>query len=111
MTIKTGVGTGVIEVLAADTTILAVTDRVDISACNCQNTTAATVSITFYISPDLTSAAGKEVATLSLAASESQDVGEIIGEGYKALENIIAVGSVAGINCTTTFIQYSGDDI
>lgn len=113
MTIKTGLGTGVIAVLAADTTILAVTDRVTISASNCQNTTGATVSITFYISTDLTSAAGEEVATLSLSAGESVDVGEIIGEGYAdALpENIIAVGSAVGINCTTTFTQYSGDDI
>lgn len=111
MPIKSGVGTGVISVLAADTTILDTTDRVLITASSCHNTNAAGVTVTFYISPNLTSASGKVVDKVVLATNETKDVSGIIAEGYVAAENIIAVGTLTGVNCTTTFVQYSGDDV
>lgn len=110
-TIKTGLGTGVIAVLAADTTILDITDRVTMSGCVLHNTNTVQVVITCYISPDLTSASGKVVDKITMAADDTLDVGGIIGNGYASPDNIIFVGDLTGVNATTTYTQYIGASV
>lgn len=109
MGIKSGIGTGVIPILDTDTTVLLTSDRVVVTACNCHNTTGGTLNISVHISADEISANGEEVATLSIAAGENQDIGAIIGEGQT--DNIIMVADFVGVNCTTTYTQFSGDSV
>ncbi|MCP4090303.1 MAG: hypothetical protein GY746_10980 [Gammaproteobacteria bacterium] len=106
-TITGNVGSGVIAVLAADTTILDLTaDRAAITAFSLHNTNAATVTVTVYISPDLTSASGAAVDYISIATDETKEVTGLIGQGIDDTENIIAVGSLTGVNAVVTITEY-----
>jgi len=112
MAIKGNVGSGVINVLASDTVIRqqqSGVDRYHVSAFNVYNTTALSVAITVYVSPDLTSASGDEVATHLIAANDEIDINAVIGQGYANL-NIIAVGSAVGLNASITSTEYSNGD-
>lgn len=112
MAIRTNIGTGPIDVTAADTTIFqqpAGIDRYQVVGFNVHNPTAATITITVYISPDLTSAAGDQVAVLGIPPNDGLDVNEIIGQGYGNL-NVIAVGSSTGLKASLTRTEYSGGD-
>jgi hypothetical protein len=98
--------------VSADTAVVNFSNRVAITAASLHNTTASDRAVTFYASPDTTSAAGKEIGVYTLAANRSEDVSEIIGQGYEN-ENIIAVvstgGAVSGdLNIKITYISYTG---
>lgn len=107
MTIKTKLTTGTIDILAADTVIHETSDRIAVSAFTCYSTAAATV--TFYSSPDLTSASGDVIAKQIFAIDDTTDISPIISLGFT--ENIIAVGDAVGVNATASYTQYTGDDV
>lgn len=112
MTIRSNLGTGPIDVLAADTVIYqqaAEVDRYLVSGLNVYNDTGASVTIDFYISPDTTSASGDKVDSITLSAGNEQDINGIVGQGYTSL-NVIAVGSAVGVNCSMTYTSYDGGD-
>ena len=111
MTIKSKITTGVIPILLTDTIILEVTGRVGIEAMNCFNSAAEDVVMTFFISPDLTSGSGQKVSTNTLSSGEEVDINAIVAQGYIEGQNIIAVASVAGVNCSASYTQFTGDDV
>ncbi len=111
MAIRSNLGTGVVNVLAGDTvlfdpsTILPVIDRYQVGSCNVFNTTGAPITVTVYVSPDLTSAAGDLVFSQSVPALGEIDVNAIVGQGYFT-KNIIIVGSAVGLNAQLTRTEY-----
>jgi len=114
MSIKGNIGQALIDLAAFgdDTTVLAFNDRVAVSALSIHNTTAADREIYFYESTDQTSANGERIAVHTLAGGASEDVGEIIGQGYASTQNIVAVvqtvGAAGDVNVKLTYIQYTG---
>lgn len=112
MAIKGNVGSGVINILTTDTVIRqqqSGIDRYHVSALNAYNTTAASLTVTFYISPNLTSASGDEVASDIIGANSDIDINSIIGQGFANL-NIIAVASAVGANAEITSTEYTAGD-
>ncbi len=111
MAIKGNVGTGVISILAADTTLLdpdaGDRERAAVSAAYLYNTSASTVTVGIFVSPDLTSASGKKIDNYVMAASSTMDISAIIGQGFSATQNIIAVGSGTGVNALLTIVEYT----
>jgi hypothetical protein len=107
MAIRTNVGTGVVPVQAADTTLFApsVIDRYQVGSCNVYNTTASAITFNVYISPDLTSAAGDLIFSKSIGAGAEIDINPIVGQGY-ATENVIVTGSAVGLNAQLTRTEY-----
>jgi hypothetical protein len=84
---------------STDTTLLASVaspSRQAVTAFSLFNTTANARAIDIYESPDTTSAAGKKIASYTLAGNSSQDVTECIGQGYSAGQNIIAKQTTGG---------------
>ncbi len=89
--IFTRVSGGVIDVDPGDTTISnPLVNRIAITAFSVHNTTAGSITIDVYESPDTTSAAGKRIAQYAVGANASVDVVEVIGQGYTVGQNIIA---------------------
>ncbi len=111
MAIKTGLSNDVVAVLAADTVIYTVsTDtRAKVEAFNAHATAAATV--TFYISPDDTSASGDVVGSYTFALGEDLDINALVGQGYDAGKRIIAVADVTGVNASLTYTLWTGDQV
>ncbi len=111
MAIKGNVGTGIIAILASDTTLLdaasGTRERAAVTAAYMHNTSASTVTVNIYISPDLTSASGAIIDTYSMNAGSTMDISGIIGQGFGPTNNIIAVGSGTGINAYLTIIEYT----
>ena len=119
MSIQGNLSNGTIDLLATasgDTVLFDKTVRTTITAMSIFNTTGADRELEIYRSPDLTSANGTLIATYTLgftAADNSADVGELIGQGLTADENIIGVqitgaAALADINCSITYTQYTG---
>ena len=111
MAVKGRVGLPIIDVLAADTTVLqpaSPNTRVAVSAFSLYNDTAGNVTVDIYESPDLTSASGEKVAQYVVAANSSEDVIECIGQGYAINQNLIAVGDLVGVNAKVTVTEYTG---
>jgi hypothetical protein len=115
MAIKGNIGQATLDIgaVSIDTAVINFANRVAITAASLHNTTASNRAVTLYASPDTTSASGKKIADYTLAANRSEDISEIIGQGYEG-ENVIAVastgGAVAGdLNIKVTYIQYTGD--
>jgi len=114
MSIKGNIGQALVDLAAFgnDTVILDFTNRVAVSALSIHNTTAADREIHFFESTDQTSANGERIAVHTLAGGASEDVGEIIGQGYSSTQNIIAVvqtvGAAGDVNAKLTYIQYAG---
>ncbi len=109
MAIKGNVGLGVINILASDTTLIDLTaDRAAITAASLHNTNAATVTVTVYISPDLTSASGYAIDYISLATNETKSITGLVMQGISNTENIIAVASLTGVNALITISEYTG---
>lgn len=111
MTIKTKLSNGTIDILAADTVIFEVADntRIGTSAFTCHSTAAT--DVTFYTSPNLTSASGKILDKVTFAIDETQDISSLVSLGFAVGENIIAVGAATGVNATMAFTLYDGDDV
>lgn len=116
MSIKANVGQGVISVGTSDTTIIAPSstiDRYHITALSVHNTNASSVTISFYVSPNLTTASGVLVINRTLAAGAEDDINNLIGHGFPAgssPSNIIAVASATGVNALATITEYDGGD-
>ncbi|MCK4820145.1 hypothetical protein KA005_30550 [bacterium] len=111
MSIKVKNSIGVIPVLVADNLLLTVVGKVGIEALNCHNTGTTDVTLTFYISPDLTSASGKKVSKIILPGGEDQDINAIIGQGYSVGDNIIIVADAVNVNCSMSYTQFTGNDV
>jgi hypothetical protein len=111
MTIKSGLKDGVVAVLASDTVIFTVANdtRIVVDAFSCHATSAATV--TFYSSPDNTSAGGEEIGKYTFAEDQDLDINAVVFQGYTAGERIIAVGSTTGVNASLTYTKYDGDSV
>ena len=85
MSIQSNVGLGVTDIGTTDTALLNPADpytRQAVSAFSLHNTTVATITVTIYESPDLTSASGDQVAVHAVPPGDSVDVVEVIGQGY-----------------------------
>lgn len=111
MAIKTRVGTPLIDVLAADTTLLNPSNpntREAVTALSLHNTAVGNVIVTIYESPDLTSASGSQVARYEIAANSSEDVVECIDQSYPQGSNLVAVADSTGVNAKITVTQYTG---
>ena len=110
MTIKSNLGTSVINILTTDTTLFAPNpsiDRYQVGACNVYNTSISNTVLRVYVSPDTTSASGNLVETIEIRAGEEEDINSIVGQGYTAF-NIILVGAATGLNASLTRTEYSG---
>ena len=107
MTIKSRLSGLTIDIGATDTAIHSTTDRIAVSGLSCYSTAAT--SVTFYVSPDLTTASGEILTVVDFLAGESKTVSALTGMGFT--DNIIAVAGLVGVNATLTYTQYSGDDI
>ncbi len=113
MTIRANAGTGVVNVLAADTVLYeqpAGAGRYHVGAANVFNTTVASIVLQVYISPDLTSASGDLVFEGPIGTLSEVDINAIVGQGYTNL-NIIGVGAATGLNLSTTVTEYSAEDV
>lgn len=111
MAIKSNVGVGVISVLATDTVIYQLTapvERYAITSCNAYNSNASAVTLEVYISPNATSASGKLVSKITIPASQDFDINAILGLGTN--QNVIAKGSLTGVNMTLSKTEYSEGD-
>ena len=111
MAIKTKLSTGTIDILAADTVLFEVdtAERIGVSAFSCFS--SAATDVTFYSSPNDTSASGKVLAKHTFAIDEEIDISAVIGLGFSAGQRIIAVGAATGVNATLAFALYTGDDV
>jgi hypothetical protein len=105
MTITVNIGQSLIDITTSDTVIINPVGpviREGIQGASIHNTTGAPIDVELYESPNLTSASGSLVAEYPVSANSSQDVGEIIGQGYEVGQNIIAVAASAGLNIKIT---------
>jgi len=111
MGIKTKLTTGTIDILTSDTVLITVptAERYAISALSCFSSAATTV--TFYTSPDNTSAAGDIIDKQVFAIDDTFDISAMIGLGLSAGQRIIAKGLATGVNATIAFAEYTGDDV
>ncbi len=111
MGLRTNLGTGVVNVLAGDTTLFnpGAIDRYQVGSCNVYNTTSSPLTITVYISPDTTSANGDLVGTYVVNGDDDTDINSIVGQGYLT-DNIIVVGSAVGLNAQLTRTEYTAGD-
>lgn len=111
MSIKGNIGQPALDLATADTAVLNFTDRVAATALSLFNKSAGSRVVTFFESPNLTSASGKQIAVYTLATMTSVDVTEVIGQGYTAAQNIVTTvdtGSTGDVNAKLTYIQYTG---
>ncbi len=112
MAIKGNVGTGAISVLVTDTTLLdpdaGDRERAAVTAAYLHNTSGSTVIVEIFVSPDLTSAAGKRIDYYSIGTNASVDISGIIGQGFSTTGNIIAKGDGTGVNAYLTIVEYDG---
>lgn len=112
MTIRGNLQLGTVDIGTTDTVLiqtLAPLTRQAITAFTLHETAAAAVSVSFYSSPDLTSASGDRIAVIALAADETLIVSELIDQSFPVGFNLIAVADVVGSNCTITVAEYDGD--
>ena len=112
MSIRSNLGAGVVNVTVVDTILFepdVSIDRYHISACNVYNTTVSTLTLSVYVSPDLTSASGNLVDVVTIGSGSEVDINAIIGQGYEQ-QNIIVQGSALGLNASLTRTEYSGGD-
>lgn len=112
MTIKANVDFGVVSLAVGDNTVIdssARGDRYAVTAISAHNTGVVTITVTFYESPDATSASGEQLDVVEIGANEQKDINGIIGQGYT--QNIIAVPSTAGVNIKSSGIDYTGSDV
>jgi hypothetical protein len=111
MGIKNGLSNGTIDILATDTVIfdVATATRILISEFSCDPTAATSVS--FYRSPDLTSASGKRLGDVSFSIDGTVDIGFLIGQGFSFGQNIIAIAVATGVNATMTYALFDGDSV
>lgn len=110
MAIRANVGENPINLLIATDNVLyelaTGIDRYHVGACNINNnSTTLTVEIAIFISPDLTSASGKQVDSLTLGPEDELDINAIIGQGYT--ENVIVTVDNPAVG-TITVTQYTG---
>jgi len=111
MSIKGNLGEGPVNIGTTDTVLFipGIIDRYHVGAFAMFNDTANTVTVDIYISPNVTSASGIKVESISLAADQAIDINAVIGQGYTAL-NIIGVASAVGLNSTITRTEYTNGD-
>ncbi len=111
MSIKGNLGDGPIVIGVADTVLFnpGAIDRYHVGAFAIFNDTATTITVDIYISPNLTSASGLKVETISFGPDQAADINAVIGQGYTA-ENIIGVASAVGVNSTITRTEYTNGD-
>jgi len=112
MAIKGNVGSGVIPILTTDTVVRVQQsgiDRYHVSSLNVFNDSGVSVTVSFYISPDLTSASGDKVSEEVIGSKSEIDINAIIGQGYSNL-NIVAVASLVGLVTSVTSTEYSAGD-
>lgn len=111
MAIRGAVGIPTKDIDTSDTVLLqpvAPLTRRLVTHCSLSNTTGGTIVVSLYESPNLTSASGKLVATVTLTATTSDQVVEIIGVSYLVGLNLIATADVVGSNATITVTDYDG---
>lgn len=111
MSIRSKVGVDVVDIGTTDTVILTVPEvRQSVSAMSLHNTTSGTsIPVEIYISPDATTAGGTRVAYYNIPGNDSYDVSELIGQGFKSTEYVVAIADVVGINVKSTVTVFSGD--
>ncbi len=111
MAIRSNLGTGVVNVLAGDTTLFSPSgiDRYQVGSCNAYNTTSSPLTITVYISSDTTSANGDLIGTYVVNGDSDVDINSIVGQGYLT-DNVIVVGSAVGLNAQLTRTEYTQGD-
>lgn len=110
MAIKTVKSQAPIDLIVGDTTVYtAVADtRIGISALTCVATAACVV--TFYESPNTTSASGDLIDTVTFLESGEKDASMVIGHGLEGT-NLIAVSDAAVVNTKLTYSYYTDDDV
>jgi hypothetical protein len=116
MTIKANVDFGVYSLLLADNTVVDFNslgvDRYSVTVASLFNTTAASITVGVYISPDNTSASGVfigEYVVPAIGGGVSQvDINSIMGQGYT--ENIILVPDAVGVNSDLSGNTYADGD-
>lgn len=113
MAIFSGISTGVIDVLASDTVALTVAagERIVVTKADTIADTANSPLVSFFDSPDDTSAGGDKVTSVTVASNDSESVNGIVGQGYAAGRRIIAVGSATGVNLSITYTKYTGSSV
>lgn len=111
MAIRGNVGSGSIDVTTVDTVIYeqASIDRYQVTALNTYNDTGAGILVEFWVSPNLTSASGDKVASVTIGAASDIDINAIVGQGYSNL-NIIAKAASVGLNASITVTEYTEGD-
>lgn len=109
MAIESGKSLGTVAILAADTVLINTVglDRQVISSGIIHNTTAGVITVNFYDSPDLTSASGSLIASISVGANTQKNITDLIGQSFPVNQNLIAVGTAAGTNSRITVTQYA----
>lgn len=112
MAIKSNVSLGAQDVGTGDTTLILPESgkRVAITAAGVKNTTAGTIIIDYYSSPDATSASGTKIGESKLSANGEDQPLNIIGRGFSDAEYLIGVADVAGANISITATEYDGGD-
>jgi len=105
MAITANIGIPVINLAAGDNTVLnptAPTVRDGTQTVTIYNTTGGAIDVSFYESPDLTSASGDLFSTNSVPANGSLQIAEVEGQGFEVGQNLIAVPTGAGCNLKLT---------
>ncbi len=105
MAIAANVGLPIININAGDNTILnpsGSTVRDGVQTATIYNTTGAAIDVSFYQSPNLTSASGDLFSINSVPANGSLQVTEVEGQGFEVGQNLIAVASLVGCNLKLT---------
>jgi len=113
MAIRGNIGLNVVPILATDTVLIntgilpGFPERIAITAASLHNTTAGSIVVQVYVSPDLTTASGKRVDSVTLATNETMDIPGIISQGLDSVLNIIAIADLIGCNASLTIVEYT----
>ena len=88
--------------------------RTAVTAATLTNNAAINVAVGIYESPNATSASGELLETVTMGPGEEKDIASIIGQGFEASQQIVALVTTAGVNLgdvisKLTYTQYTGD--
>lgn len=103
--ITANIGLDALGLALGDNTIINLTGsslREGVQQAIAYNDTGAPITLSFYESPDLTSASGLLVWSQDIPANDDAIISGIVGQGFEQGQNLIASVSAVGLNLKLT---------
>ena len=108
MSIRGNVGFPAIPLSTGDTVLYEVSlpiERIAVSALSVFND-GITTNVNIYSSPNLTSASGTKIGSVTVGTDKAVDLVSVIGQGFKVGENLIATAGTSDVNASITVVEY-----